>query len=141
MPKVNFYLLKERDEQARSMLACRLAEKLYKQNRGVHVQVGSDEAAREFDQLLWSFNASSFVPHVMDNDALQAVAAVTISSGNSNSRVNGNLLNLTDAIPYNHAQLDTIAEFVVNDEQAKAQGRQLWNTYKQLGYELQMHQL
>jgi len=140
MPKVNFYLLKETDEQARSVLACRLAEKLYKQNRRVHVQVASDEAAREFDQLLWSFNASSFIPHTVNTDTQQAAVTVTIGYARR-SAASGDLLNLTDSLPPDHARLDTIAEFVVNDAEAKVQSRQLWNTYKQLGYELQTHQL
>ena len=140
MPKVNFYLLKENHDQARSMLACRLAEKLYKQNRRVHVQVGSEEAAREFDQLLWSFSTSSFVPHAINTDEQPTAVAVTIGVAR-NSATTGDLLNLTDSLPPDHARLDTIAEFVVNDAEAKAQSRQLWNTYKQLGYELQLHQL
>jgi DNA polymerase-3 subunit chi len=122
------------------MLACRLAEKLYRQNRHVHVQVASDEAAREFDQLLWSFNTSSFIPHVINTDKQPAAATVTIGLAR-HSAATGDLLNLTDSLPPDHALLDTIAEFVVNDTEAKAQSRQLWNTYKQLGYELQLHQL
>ncbi|MES2623737.1 MAG: DNA polymerase III subunit chi [Pseudomonadota bacterium] len=140
MPKVNFYLLKQTDEQARSMLACRLADKLYKQNRRVHVHLSSSETAREFDQLLWSFTADSFLPHRLCTDPEQASAPVVIG-WDQHPATCADLLNLGDTLPPGHARLDTIAEFVVNDEQAKTQSRQLWNTYKQLGYELQLHQL
>ena len=140
MPKVNFYLMKQSDEQARSMLACLLAEKLYRQNRRVHVHLASSEAAREFDQLLWTFSTDSFIPHALCTDPAQTTAPVVIGWDN-HPAASADLLNLADALPSNHARLDTIAEFVVNDEHAKAQSRQLWNIYKQLGYELQLHQL
>jgi DNA polymerase-3 subunit chi len=140
MPKVNFYLMKQSIETARSVLACRLAERLYKQNRHVHVHLTSSETAQEFDQLLWTFSVESFVPHTLCND--QARQAATVMIGwDQHAPANGDLINLTDALPPNHGQLDMIAELVVNDGLAKAQSRQLWNTYKQLGYELQHHQL
>ncbi len=140
MPKINFYLLKQTDEQARRMLACRLAEKLYRQNRLVHVHMTTSEAAKEFDQLLWTFSADSFIPHAMCTDEDGKSAPVVIGWA-PHPAAGGNLLNLTDSVPPEHEGLETIAEFVVNDEQAKAQSRQLWNIYKQLGYELQLHQL
>lgn len=140
MPKVNFYLMKQSDEAARSVLACRLAEKLYKQKRRVHVHLRSDETAREFDQLLWTFSADSFIPHTLCTDRAREAGSVMIG-WDQHAPAGGDLINLTDGLPPNHAQLDMIAEFVVNDELARAQGRQLWNTYKQLGYELQHHQL
>jgi DNA polymerase III subunit chi len=140
MVKVNFYLMKQSDEQARNVLACRLADKLYKQHRRVHIHVSSSENAHELDQLLWTFSADSFVPHTLCADPAQATSAVVIG-WDQHVAASGDLINLTDALPPDHARLDTIAEFVVNDEQAKAHGRQLWNIYKQLGYELQHHQL
>jgi DNA polymerase-3 subunit chi len=102
--------------------------------------VSSSESAREFDQLLWTFSADSFIPHTLCTDPAQTTAAVVIG-WDQHPSASGDLINLTDAPPPGHARLDTIAEFVVNDEEAKAHGRQLWNTYKQLGYELQHHQL
>jgi DNA polymerase III subunit chi len=140
MPKVNFYLMKQSDEAARSVLACRLAEKLYKQNRLVHVHVASDESAREFEQLMWTFSLESFIPHALCTDPSRESGTVMIG-WDQHAPASGDLINLTDALPPNHARLDMIAELVVNDELAKAQSRQLWNTYKQLGYELQHHQL
>ena len=78
MVKVNFYLMKQSDEQARNVLACRLADKLYKQHRRVHIHVSSSENGRELDQLLWTFSADSFVPHTLCTDPAQATTAVVI---------------------------------------------------------------
>jgi DNA polymerase-3 subunit chi len=140
MPKVNFYLLKQNTEQARAVLACRLAEKLLKQKLPVQILVSSLAAASVLDQLLWSFSADSFVPHALCSDPLNMETPVTITWDQQPCSATY-LLNLTTAIPINHAALDTIAEIIVNDEAAKTHSRQLWNTYKQLGYPLQLHQL
>jgi DNA polymerase IIIc chi subunit len=51
------------------------------------------------------------------------------------------VLNLGSEPPLSQPSLAAIAEFVVNDEASKARSRTLWSIYKQLGYELQHHQL
>src|SRR5688500_12990231 len=105
MPKVNFYLMKQSDEQARNVLACRLADNLYKQQRRVHVHVTSSESAREFDQLLWTFSADSFIPHTLCTDPAQTTAAVVIG-WDQHPAASGDLINLTDTLPPDHARLD-----------------------------------
>jgi DNA polymerase IIIc chi subunit len=51
------------------------------------------------------------------------------------------ILNLGSEAPLNQPSLTAIAEFVLNDDESKARSRARWNLYKQLGYELQHHQL
>lgn len=138
MSKVNFYLLKQHSPQSRIALVCRLCEQLQKQGRAVHILAEDEDAARELDTLLWQYTPESFLPH--------ALASESNSSGltlcwPAMEPAEGTLLNLTDSIPAHHASLQSIAEFVINDDAAKALGREKWNTYKQSGHELQHHQL
>jgi DNA polymerase IIIc chi subunit len=52
-----------------------------------------------------------------------------------------NLLNLGDTLPATPERFETIAEFVLDEDSAKAQSRELWNRYKQAGHELQHHRI
>jgi DNA polymerase-3 subunit chi len=141
MAKVNFYLLKQDNEQARWMLACRLAEQQAKLGQQVYILTGSQDDAQQVDQLLWTFTPESFVPHALvDADG---AAAVPVKIGHDTQAPTGTtcVLNLGSEPPLSQPSLTAIAEFVANDDEAKARSRTLWNIYKQLGYELQHHQL
>ena len=141
MPKVNFYLLKQASEQARNMLACKLAEQQSRQGQRVYVRLGSATQVSEMDELLWSFAPESFVPHALHTDPAAANTAVLLGHDPVPPSATGCVLNLTHEPARTHAGITAIAEFVQNDEAAKARSRTLWNHYKQLGFELQLHQL
>lgn len=138
MPKANFYLLKDSDEAGRRRFACRLAEQQTRQGQRVFVLTSSAEAAQELDQLLWSFTPESFLPHAL-SDAATGDLAVVI--GHQGRKDFGCVLNLSDNIIAEYPGITAVAEFILNDEGAKALSRARWNSYKQLGYELQLHQL
>lgn len=141
MPKVNFYLLKQSTMEARRLLACKLVEQLSRQGQRVYVLLRSAEEAGELDQLLWSYTPESFVPHVLIDDAPTAQAGVLLGTQPQPPAGVACLINLADELAASHAAVTTIAEFVLNDTESKARGRALWNAYKELGCELQHHQL
>jgi DNA polymerase-3 subunit chi len=141
MAKANFYLLKQDTEQARRTLACRLAEQQAKQGQRICILTDSPEAAQEIDQLLWSYSPESFLPHALAGDAAAAQVAVVIRHGTEAPAGTTCILNLGSEAPLNQPTLNAIAEFVMNDDESKARSRARWNLYKQLGYELQHHQL
>lgn len=138
MPKVNFYLLKDSDEAARRRFACRLAEQQTKQGQRVFLLAASQPDAQELDQLLWSYTPESFLPHAMSDADTSDVAVVV---GHQSRQDFGCVLNLSDAMVREYPGLSAVAEFVLNEETAKARSRSQWNSYKQLGFELQLHQL
>ena len=139
--KVNFYLLKQATEEARRLLACRLAEQQARQGQRICILTDSPEAAQEVDQLLWSHAPESFLPHALAADPDAAKTAVVIGHGVEAPAGTTCILNLGSEAPLNQPTLTAIAEFVPNDEAAKTHSRARWNLYKQLGYELQHHQL
>ncbi len=140
MAKVNFYLLKQNTDTARAVLCCKLAEQQMRQGQRVFVLTASMDAAQELDHLLWSYTAESFLPHALAGDAEASAAAVVIGHGTVPADI-GCVLNLGDTPVAITDGVSAVAEFILNDEQAKAASRQRWNHYKQLGCELQLHQL
>ena len=140
MPKVNFYLLKQTSDAARAALACKLAEQQMRLGQRVYLQAQSEDAAYELDHLLWSFMPESFVPHALTDDAAAESASVVIGAG-AIPPATTCVLNLAEGPVKATELLGAIAEFILNDDDAKANSRVRWNHYKQLGYELQLHQL
>lgn len=139
--KINFYLLKQNSHSAVQALCCKLAEQQFRQGQRVGVLTEDDDSAHEMDQLLWSFTADSFVPHALANSPDAVNATVLIGPAPASLNSSTCVLNLGSEPIDAHEGLTAIAEFIRNDEDAKAQSRVRWNHYKQLGYELQLHQL
>lgn len=139
--KVNFYLLKQDTEQARRLLACRLAEQQARQGQRICILTDSPEAAQEVDQLLWSYTPDSFLPHALAGDAAAAQVQIVVGHGTEAPAGTTCILNLGQEAPLNQPSLAAIAEFVLSDDDAKTRSRARWNLYKQLGYELQHHAL
>lgn len=145
MTQVDFYSLKETDEQARLFVACRLTEKAMGQGLKIYIHADNEQAAQEMDDLLWSFKPESFIPHAIvgvdvelseDDDVPVFIGYFDAAPAGADL-----LINLASAIPSFHNKFSRIAEIVPNQESAKANLREHWTAYKSLGYELKHHEL
>jgi DNA polymerase III subunit chi len=66
--RVDFYVLKSAAAKQRWAFACRLIEKAYLLNLKVLVLHDTLADAHALDELLWTFNERSFVPHKLCTD-------------------------------------------------------------------------
>ena len=64
MTQVDFYILPDQTLNGRELLACRLAEKAFRQGRYLYIHTESESQSELIDELLWSFREGSFVPHL-----------------------------------------------------------------------------
>ena len=142
MSRVDFYVLKGSGDQTRNQFACRLAEKAYRQKNTVHIQVESDAAVRQLDEMLWTFRDGSFLPHeVVDGTSESAESPITVGLTTAPSSTPDLLINLTDAIPTNADAFQRIAEIVTADEPRKTRSRQQFVSYRDAGHQLESHQI
>src|SRR5271154_1047720 len=61
--RIDFYVLASTAPEQRCRLACRLTALAYLENARVIIWAGSDAEARACDELLWTFDDRTFVPH------------------------------------------------------------------------------
>ena len=137
--QVNFYLLDETAPQnelstvpAHFALACQLCADLYSAKQRVFVYTADQQQAEAFDELLWQFDAERFVPHNLSGEGPRYGAPVEISwqAPRQNRHV---LVNLADTVPAFANRFNQIIEFVPADAQLKAQARERFKHYRQLG--------
>lgn len=139
MARVDFYVLDRVDELARYTLACKLAEKAYRLENTVHIQVQNQADAERLDQLLWTFRDGSFVPH--DFAARGIDTAVTIGHQPDTVEPRDLLINLCDEIPSFAAAFPRIAELVTADEDCRIKGRKRYAAYREHGDEIKTHNI
>ena len=140
MARVDFYVLARPGELARNNFACRLAEKAYRLDNTVHINVASQDDARRIDDLLWTFRDGSFVPHHLlgtERDGLPS--PVTIACGERPTEARDLLINLGADVPSFAEAFPRVAELVTSDEESKQQSRRRFVQYRNQGYTLETH--
>lgn len=138
MARVDFYVLSQAGEQARHTFACRLAEKAYRLENTVHIEVADASDAKRLDELLWTFRDGSFVPHHVIGDS-DADSPVTIGCSNVATSAKDLLINLAEEIPDNAETFSRIAELVSSDDECKQTSRKRFASYRDQGHKIETH--
>jgi len=139
--RVDFYVLKSSTARQRWTFACRLAEKAYL--RDLKVVVCSDSAAdiAALDELLWTFNDRSFVPHEVYRPGAAAAAPVQLTPDLQPIGPADLLVNLSARLPARMERFARIAEVVDADDDRRRLGRERFKAYRDLKLPVEAHQL
>jgi DNA polymerase III subunit chi len=141
--RVDFYILKSAAAKQRWTFACRLAEKAYLRDMRVVIVNDTLADAQALDDLLWTFNERSFIPHkiCLDEQSLDPATKVHLTV-ESNMVADGDLLvNLTARMPVHFERYARVAEIIDADEQRRRLGRERFKSYRELKLALETHQL
>jgi len=133
MADVVFYLIQSAEQSVES-LACRLCRRAaISAKTPVFVCFDDTAALHSFDQLLWSFEPDSFVPHAIDDG--QAPVCLGLQPPDD---FKGCCLNLA-ARAVDAQRFERVLEIIGADDTAKTTGRQRFRDYRQAGYSPQTH--
>jgi len=141
--RIDFYVLKSAAAKQRWAFACRLTEKAYLRDLSVVILNGTLADARALDDLLWTFNERSFVPHQICVDAQPADPATKVHLAvlPAAPPAADLLVNLADSLPAQWERFPRIAEIIDADEDRRRLGRERFKTYRDLKVALETHQL
>lgn len=140
--RVDFYVLKRADPKARQLFACRLAEKAYLKKFNVLVLAADEAQARAMDDLLWTFNDDSFVPHALGlNGESDPLSPVTIATEPGSAAHADLVLNLGEHGPDSLQRFARVAEVIDADQERRRRGRERFKTYRDAQVTLETHQL
>ena len=142
MLEVSFYILSPTYESGRDVVACKLAEKAYRQGIYSIIHTASESHSRTLDDLLWTFRNTSFVPHQILTDSKPPEnPQILICSLFLPTLENLTVINLAPDIPKELGNCQRILEIIAPDDQAKQSGRQRYRQYQQTGVNLVTHNL
>ena len=145
MGKVDFYILGDDGADEPLHVACRLADKAWRQGHRVRVQVDGNEVLQRLDSLMWTFRQESFLPHEIDGHEAEirdfVPLPVMLGTDSGSAQPPDVLVNLSGAVPAGAEQIPRIAEIVPPDPGAKQAGRERYRQYRERGFELDSHQI
>lgn len=141
--RVDFYVLGSSEQQHRLRFACRLTEKAYLRDLTVVVWGESAADTEVMDELLWTFNERSFVPHSIRaaDRPLDAAAPVQLTPALELVEAADLLVNLSPQLPARLERFARIAEIIDADAGRRRLGRERFKAYRDLKLPLETHQL
>ena len=122
-------------------LAASLSQKAQAQAARMFLFTPDEPATKQVENLLWSFQQTSFVAHCRSNHAL-AAETLTIVDHASEPLVHDDiLLNLCSNYPAFFSRFRRLIEIVGNGDADKAAGRERYRFYLDRGYEIRQHDM
>jgi DNA polymerase-3 subunit chi len=141
--KIDFYVLGSTVPKQRWTFACRLTEKAYLKDWRVVIFSDSAANAKAFDDLLWTFDDRSFVPHEYchDRQAMDPHARVQLTLAPETAGAADLLLNLSDRLPPGLEHFARVAEIMDADPERRRLGRERFKAYRDQKLVLETHQV
>ena len=147
--KISFYLV-EKSSQTQTDVVCRLCQQIYNKHP-IWIYCRDEAQAQHLDDQLWTFSATSFVPHLLIEDAksvtdvqhqwLNTPILISCDPPPSHSEVcinlTGQALDLTEI---KHGTLHLI-EIVGHNEAEKVLSRQVFKAYRADNIEPAVHKI
>jgi DNA polymerase-3 subunit chi len=129
--------------------ACQLLHKHYLAGQRIVVYCSDGTRLAAFDRMLWTFDDTSFVPHVLASSSLAVETPVVLTASEPQAAAAliamespaPWLLNLDDQCPPGYQRFDRLLEVVSNDPADRQAARQRWRHYAAEGYTVQSHDL
>ncbi|MCO6412701.1 MAG: DNA polymerase III subunit chi [Thiogranum sp.] len=141
MTRIDFYVLADDSAQAREQFACRLAEKAWRLGHRVYIHTASEEQTRQLDDLLWTFQQNSFLPHSLYREAGDTPPPVLLAHDAEPDASSQVLINLAPEVPLFFSRFERVAELVNPQAEIRQEGRNRYSFYKERGYPLHTHEI
>ena len=134
----------------RLRMACQVVRKRFLAGQRLVVYCKDGARLAAFDRLLWAFDDTAFVPHVLANDPLASDTPVLLTAADPRQAVLAAghidqpqpwLLNLDDDCPPGFDTFERVLEIVSDDPHDKQVARQRWRVYQTAGHTPQSHDL
>ncbi|MEE4245139.1 MAG: DNA polymerase III subunit chi [Kangiellaceae bacterium] len=139
MTQIDFYILEDEKPRAAFRYAVDLIQSAYASKKKVFVHTNSQRDAEFIDELLWTQEPNSFLPHLIVGEADGIKPPIQIGFGQEPSIRPDVLINLSNEVPRFHGQFERLIEFAHGDDETKQLARERFKHYRDRGYPLRHH--
>lgn len=136
MTQIEFHIFDDEHPKAAFRRSLELIHAAYRKKQKVFIHTGSQRDAEYMDELLWTQDPSSFLPHLLIGEAEGVIPPIQIGYGQEPQIRPDVLVNLSDSIPNFIGQFERVLEFACGDDEKKEKARERFKFYRDRGYPL-----
>jgi len=137
MTRIDFYF----EAEDKLQVACRLAAKAAQQKLRVLIYAPDEAQAQRIDKMLWTWQATGFLPHCMTRSPLAAQTPVLITHDPEDTPHDEVLLNMHHDRPPAFSRFQRLVEVVGREDTDREAARTRFRFYRDRGYEIVNHDL
>jgi DNA polymerase III subunit chi len=137
MTRIDFY--HEVDDKLQ--FACRLTAKAVEQKNRVVIFAPQSELAKKIDHLLWTWQATGFLPHCHARDPLASETPVLLAQDDGALPHDEVLVNLDHLQPVFFSRFQRLIEIVGCGDDDRGPARERYRFYRDRGYEIHRHDM
>ncbi len=137
MTRIDFYF----EAEDKLQVACRLSVKAAQQKMRVLIYALDEAHAQKIDKMLWTWQATGFLPHCMTRSPLAAQTPVLITHDPEDTPHDEVLLNLHSQWPPAFSRFQRLVEIVGRNDDDREAARGRFRFYRDRGYEIANHDL
>lgn len=143
MTRIDFYVQNRANQIAHEHLICKITEKAWQNQHAIFLLCSNTEQVDRFDELLWTFSETSFIPHspICDGDGDGGGKVVILSSERKMLRNYEVLINLTTDVPEHAGKFVRVIESTGYNEAMREDARKKYKYYKDRGYPIFTHEI
>lgn len=144
MSRVDFYVLGGADPKGKLMFTSRLAGKIHRLGQRAYIHAQDERQAKLLDDLLWTFDQSTFVPHEISDQAADRPPQTPVVIGiraPCEFQYDVLISLVEDEIPDYWQKFPRIAEIVVADPEDKQRARERFRQYRERGLKVDTHEI
>lgn len=104
------------------------------QERKVAVLLPDSSTLTRFEQLLWTHNPTSFLPHCRVDSALAERTSIVLGCDLAGFRDSDCLVNLLNQVPDNFSRFKKLIEVIGKGDSDKTSGRDRFRHYRECGF-------
>lgn len=119
---------------------CRLLRKVWLDGSRVVVHAPLPLLGK-LDEILWSFDATEFLPHSWSEDSVALQTPILLSEQLPNQAQADLLLNLGAADVAGFGVFNRVIDVIGADVRDREDGRQRWRQYRELGWSVDAHDM
>ncbi|WP_444994422.1 DNA polymerase III subunit chi [Aliikangiella sp. IMCC44359] len=136
MTQVEFYSIESTDSQAPYAHICEVIKRAYRKGQKVFVHTENRRQAEKVDELLWTHDSKSFLPHQLVDEDPDTTPPIEIGFGQNPAVKPDVLINIASEVPLFFSQFAWVFEYAYGDEEKKELARSRFRFYRERGYPL-----
>ena len=136
MTQIEFYSVDDEENKLPYSHLTEVVKRGYRKSQKVFIHTDDKRMAEKIDEMLWTHDAKSFLPHQLVGEDENIKPPIEIGCGQEPTIQPDILINLATEVPLFFSHFKWVFEYAFGDDENKEKARDRFKFYRERGYPL-----